>query len=257
MPCSLVDDHRAEFGFGNDLAATFASPRYHHIIFRRAEPLHVIFDCVAGPHRAGGICTCRWSGRTRRSPGACVAAMQSTPAVCAMPSIISTPGKTGLPGKCPWKCGSLMVTFLMPMPLIDRHSSRSRDRPSETDNGAAASSAPARCRRLQASRRTPAPQPSRRFRSGRRASRLLLYLYTLASRSPRQLVLRTRATADAAWPACRPSAPRPARRRCTPLAAAICAPSPIVTLSATPTLAPSTTKSPSVGRAANARIEPR
>ena len=47
-----------------------------------------------------------------------VAAMQSTPAVCAMPSIINTPGKTGLPGKWPWKCGSLMVTFLMPMPCF-------------------------------------------------------------------------------------------------------------------------------------------
>ncbi len=45
------------------------------------------------------------------------AMMHSTPAVCAMPSIISTPGNTGFSGKWPWKCGSLMVTFLMPMPL--------------------------------------------------------------------------------------------------------------------------------------------
>ncbi len=32
----------------------------------------------------------------------------------AMASTISTPGITGLPGKCPWKKGSLMVTHLMP-----------------------------------------------------------------------------------------------------------------------------------------------
>ena len=32
----------------------------------------------------------------------------------AMASTISTPGITGLSGKCPWKNGSFTVTHLMP-----------------------------------------------------------------------------------------------------------------------------------------------
>src|SRR5829696_154009 len=46
--------------------------------------------------------------------------MHSTPPVCAMPSINSTPGKTGLPGKWPWNCGSLIVTFLTPIARSSR-----------------------------------------------------------------------------------------------------------------------------------------
>src|SRR5215208_5596184 len=42
--------------------------------------------------------------------------MQSVPAVCAIPSSTRTPGITGLLGKWPTNCGSLAVTFLMPMP---------------------------------------------------------------------------------------------------------------------------------------------
>ena len=38
----------------------------------------------------------------------------STAEVCAIASMISTPGITGSTGKCPSKCGSLTVTFLMP-----------------------------------------------------------------------------------------------------------------------------------------------
>ena len=34
--------------------------------------------------------------------------------VWAMASTISTPGMTGSIGKCPWKKGSLWLTFLMP-----------------------------------------------------------------------------------------------------------------------------------------------
>ena len=34
-----------------------------------------------------------------------------------MASTISTPGITGMRGKCPWKKGSLTLTFLMPMAL--------------------------------------------------------------------------------------------------------------------------------------------
>ena len=38
----------------------------------------------------------------------------STAPVWARASMISTPGITGLPGKWPWKNGSLIVTHLMP-----------------------------------------------------------------------------------------------------------------------------------------------
>ncbi len=41
--------------------------------------------------------------------------MQIAPAVCAMPSMMSTPGMIGFSGKCPAKYGSLAVTFLMPI----------------------------------------------------------------------------------------------------------------------------------------------
>ncbi len=39
------------------------------------------------------------------------------PAAWAMASTSKTPGMTGRPGKCPWKKGSLMVTFLIAVPL--------------------------------------------------------------------------------------------------------------------------------------------
>ncbi|MNY75116.1 hypothetical protein D3C86_2143140 [compost metagenome] len=48
-------------------------------------------------------------------PAAAPAAIAMTPAVWAMPSMMSTPGNTGWPGKWPWKMGSLKLTFLMPM----------------------------------------------------------------------------------------------------------------------------------------------
>ena len=44
------------------------------------------------------------------------------PPTCAIASMISTPGMIGCPGKCPWKNGSLIVTFLMPddpLPALD------------------------------------------------------------------------------------------------------------------------------------------
>ena len=41
----------------------------------------------------------------------------STPPACASASMTSTPGITGRPGKWPWKKGSLMLTFLMPIAL--------------------------------------------------------------------------------------------------------------------------------------------
>src|SRR5512140_211507 len=40
------------------------------------------------------------------------------PPVCARASTIRTPGMIGCPGKCPWKNGSLIVTFLMPTILF-------------------------------------------------------------------------------------------------------------------------------------------
>ena len=36
------------------------------------------------------------------------------PASWAMASSWSTPGMSGMSGKCPWKKGSLIVTFLIP-----------------------------------------------------------------------------------------------------------------------------------------------
>ena len=36
------------------------------------------------------------------------------PPTWAIASMMSTPGMIGWPGKCPWKNGSLIVTFLMP-----------------------------------------------------------------------------------------------------------------------------------------------
>ena len=38
---------------------------------------------------------------------------RSAPPAWAMASTMRTPGMMGKPGKWPWKCGSLMVTFLM------------------------------------------------------------------------------------------------------------------------------------------------
>ena len=57
--------------------------------------------------------------RKYTAPGfsSAIALMPTTPAVCAMPSIISTPGNTGRSGKCPVNPGSVMVTFFMPMQL--------------------------------------------------------------------------------------------------------------------------------------------
>ena len=43
--------------------------------------------------------------------------MTSTAAVCAIASMISTPGMIGFSGKWPWKCGSEAVTHLMPVAL--------------------------------------------------------------------------------------------------------------------------------------------
>src|SRR5207247_1988828 len=40
--------------------------------------------------------------------------ISSIPPTWAIASMISTPGIMGWPGKCPWKNGSLIVTFLMP-----------------------------------------------------------------------------------------------------------------------------------------------
>src|SRR5665647_700850 len=96
--------------------ATLASPRYHHMVLRWA--ILFMWYSMVSP----GKTTLRnfaLSIVRKNTDFGCVdevCAMQSTPAVCAMPSIIRTPGNTGLPGKCPWKCGSLIVTFLMPIP---------------------------------------------------------------------------------------------------------------------------------------------
>ncbi len=73
-------------------------------------------SCLRAPP-ACEIWPCRWSGNIRVAEHGlpCRDKMQSAPAVCAIPSITSTPGNTGLPGKWPRNCGSLTVTFLMPI----------------------------------------------------------------------------------------------------------------------------------------------
>ena len=55
-----------------------------------------------------------------------IESMAQTAAVCAMASMISTPGITGSDGKWPWKNGSLMVTFLMPTALLPVNTSSTR-----------------------------------------------------------------------------------------------------------------------------------
>ena len=55
----------------------------------------------------------RQRGKRRRGAGTAPAAWAiSSVAACASASTISTPGITGKRGKCPWKYGSLTVTFL-------------------------------------------------------------------------------------------------------------------------------------------------
>src|SRR6185295_1196958 len=89
--------------------ATFASPRYHHIDLRRV--IRFMWYSIVSPGRTG-LRNFALSIVRKNTEVGCVAvaAIQSTPAVCAIPWIINTPGNTGLPGKCPWKCGSLNVT---------------------------------------------------------------------------------------------------------------------------------------------------
>src|SRR5439155_8717426 len=73
------------------------------------------------------------TGRRKRAPsmpmkytsfsvGSSTECRSRRPPICAMASMIRTAGMIGWPGKCPWKKGSLMVTFLMPS--IRRPSSR-------------------------------------------------------------------------------------------------------------------------------------
>ncbi len=47
----------------------------------------------------------------------CIVLATITPAVCPIASTIKTPGIIGLDGKCPWKKGSLNVTFFIPTAL--------------------------------------------------------------------------------------------------------------------------------------------
>ena len=87
-----------------------------HVLFV-GDLLHVILDGVA---RHDGLAELglvdgqeehlRRLDRPCRAPSGTIA-----PAVCAMPSIISTPGKHRPAGKWPMNCGSLKVTFLIPI----------------------------------------------------------------------------------------------------------------------------------------------
>ena len=53
-------------------------------------------------------------------------ATTSAAAVCAIASMIKTPGMIGRPGKWPAKYGSLTVTFLMPTALVSAVTSTTR-----------------------------------------------------------------------------------------------------------------------------------
>src|SRR5713226_7030870 len=85
------------------------------------------------------ISTFNWSpgttGRRKRAPSTATkykslrsrsgtSCNRSKPPVCAIDSMISTPGIIGWPGKCPWKCDSLMVTFFTPTMRFRRSISR-------------------------------------------------------------------------------------------------------------------------------------
>ena len=97
-------NHGADFGLGDQLAAR-PSPRRGTTTCSCAARSwsRGTRSCRPAPP-ACGIWPCRWSGnrpslRLRSPPmrERCT----SAPAVCAMPSIISTPGNTGLPGNGP------------------------------------------------------------------------------------------------------------------------------------------------------------
>ena len=103
----LVIDGEHEVGLGHDLA----------IDRRRRLGAH-------DRRRAGGRAT---TSRRSRSPGTtCLRnlafstprsetcpSVSSSDATWVSDSIISTPGISGVPGKCPWKNSSLTVTFLI------------------------------------------------------------------------------------------------------------------------------------------------
>src|ERR1043165_518836 len=94
---------------------TLASPMYHHMLRRRA--FFFMWYSTVSPGTTGLrnlhlSMVMKYTAFTAVVP----AVMHITPAVCAIPSTISTPGNTGLPGKWPMNCGSLNVACLMPIP---------------------------------------------------------------------------------------------------------------------------------------------
>ena len=112
-----LGDDRADLGLGDEHATDFGlGPVPPHIAAVR-DLVDVIFDGVARHRRLAefGLVD---GEEIHRAVFRAIAIWRrhSTPAVCAIPSIISTPGITGFSGKWPRNCGSLIVTFLMPIP---------------------------------------------------------------------------------------------------------------------------------------------
>ena len=96
------DNHGADFGFGDDLAGDFGLAAIPPHGLAPGDLGHVIFDGVARHHRLAEFRLVDGQEKHRlRLRSTTIAAMQSTPAVCAMPSIISTPGKHRIAGKVP------------------------------------------------------------------------------------------------------------------------------------------------------------
>src|SRR5215207_7460846 len=97
--------------------ATFASPLNHHMLRRLL--IFLMWYSMTSPGTTG----LRNFALSIVMKNTCVGRLswlsfvntQTAPAVCAMPSTMSTPGNSGRVGKCPMNWGSFMVTFLMPM----------------------------------------------------------------------------------------------------------------------------------------------
>ena len=107
------DQPHQQLGFRRDLVADVRHARAPGPAVRaaaRASPRG------AGGRRArpaGGTWRCRRrAGRRAPTGGRSPARVSRMVATCASVSIISTPGISGAPGKCPWKNSSLTVTFL-------------------------------------------------------------------------------------------------------------------------------------------------
>ena len=109
-----VHHRRGEHRLGGELAVHQDLARQLAVGAAQAQHLDLVADLVAGHHRPAEL---RLLDRGEEEQLALAVAAcrcsSSRPPACAIPSISSTPGITGRPGKWPRKNGSLMVTFLI------------------------------------------------------------------------------------------------------------------------------------------------